>query len=213
MTREQGPQIIALYTKGAGEREIAERSGVDIKDVRQFLIAHGKTLRETANKTWKEMSQKEKLEIINEYEQDQHTTTCSLALKYKASQNTIYTFLKAHGVKFRKRAANTAEPPKSEPAKESKKEELAPADTGTSLAVNTIPDGEKASDKNTISIYEYNTLKAECQALTKALKFVHKGILAQYEYMSHECQQAFDLGQLFAEIEQRMKEGGIEIDV
>jgi hypothetical protein len=48
--------------------------------------------------------------------------------------------------------------------------------------------------------------------LAKALKFAHKGILAQYEEMSHECQLAFDLGQLFAEIEQRMKEGGVEVE-
>ena len=79
----------------------------------------------------------------------------------------------------------------------------------------TVTDSQKTdvvTDNSTVSISKDTTIEAKCQVLTKALKLAHKGILAQYEEMSHECQLAFDLGQLFAEIEQRMKEGGIEVE-
>lgn len=79
----------------------------------------------------------------------------------------------------------------------------------------TVTDSQKTdvvTDNSTVSISKDNIIEAKCQVLTKALKLAHKGILAQYEEMSHECQLAFDLGQLFAEIEQRMKEGGVEVE-
>jgi DNA-binding CsgD family transcriptional regulator len=88
-----------------------------------------------------------------------------------------------------------------------KEKEPASAATDTS-SVGCI----KKTDGDTVSISKDNTIEAKCQVLAKALKFAHKGILTQYEEMSHECQLAFDLGQLFAEIEQRMKEGGIEVE-
>lgn len=82
-------------------------------------------------------------------------------------------------------------------------------------AAATVTDSKKTdvvTDNSTVSISKDTTIEAKCQVLTKALKLAHKGILAQYEEMSHECQLAFDLGQLFAEIEQRMKEGGVEVE-
>lgn len=82
-----------------------------------------------------------------------------------------------------------------------------------SVAADTSSVGYiKKTDGDTVSISKDNTIEAKCQVLAKALKLAHKGILAQYEEMSHECQLAFDLGQLFAEIEQRMKEGGVEVE-
>lgn len=59
---------------------------------------------------------------------------------------------------------------------------------------------------------DYNKLQEKCQVLGNALRLAHKGIIAQYEEMTAEQQQAFDLGQLYAEIEYRMKQGGVEID-
>lgn len=78
----------------------------------------------------------------------------------------------------------------------------------------TVTDSKETTivQNSTVSISKDNIIEAKCQVLTKALKLAHKGILAQYEEMSHECQLAFDLGQLFAEIEQRMKEGGVEVE-
>lgn len=88
------------------------------------------------------------------------------------------------------------------------KKELAAADTDASSQVSDISSGCVRPDFTN----DYNRLLTKCQALESALKLAHKGILAQYEEMSAEHQQAFDLGQLFAEIEYRMKQGGIEID-
>lgn len=95
-----------------------------------------------------------------------------------------------------------------EPIIDNKKEPAPSAKSASSHSVFS-----ETAQGSAVSIYNYNKIKAECQHLTSALKLAHKGILSQYENMSNECQQAFDLGQLFAEIEQRMKEGGIEIDV
>lgn len=81
-----------------------------------------------------------------------------------------------------------------------------------SAATDTSSGCIKKTDGDTVSLSKDTTIEAKCQVLAKALKLAHKGILAQYEDMSHECQLAFDLGQLFAEIEQRMKEGGVEVE-
>ena len=210
MNKIKAPQIMALHIKGFKETEISQITGENFNEIRQFLIEHGKTPYEDAIKPWRDMNAEERQSIIKEYKLDLQATTVSIAKKYQTTQGTIYQYLKKNHVQLRKKAAMD---PEVEDIIEETKKEPASAATDTSSAVeHTIPDGETASDRSTVSIYEYSTLKAECQVLSKALKLAHKGILAQYEEMSHECQQAFDLGQLFAEIEQRMKEGGIEID-
>ena len=66
---------------------------------------------------------------------------------------------------------------------------------------------------NPVLTDDYNKLQEKCQVLGNALRLAHKGIIAQYEEMTAEQQQAFDLGQLCSEIEYRMKQGGIDPDV
>lgn len=89
-----------------------------------------------------------------------------------------------------------------------RKKELASAATDTSSKFSD--DRESA---NPVLTDDYNRLLTKCQALESALKLAYKGILAQYEEMSQEQQQAFDLGQICSEIEYRMKQGGIDPDV
>jgi transposase len=182
LSQEKKTQIAACHGKGMTLSEISARSGLVEDVVAEFLESIGKTPNRSERRKITRLTQEQKKRIGELFSQGKGCTEIS-----KSTGINIKT-IEYYKKKFRKE----------------KEPESAATDTSSGCI--------KKTDGDTVSISKDNTIEAKCQVLAKALKFAHKGILAQYEEMSHECQLAFDLGQLFAEIEQRMKEGGVEVE-
>jgi DNA-binding CsgD family transcriptional regulator len=190
LSQEKKTQIAACHGKGMTVKEIAKKAKLTEAQVDVFLQSIGKKPLYRRN-TQKSKEEKRSYNRLTEEQKDKilelskdGLNMYEIAEKLDIKSATVYKFL--HKVK-------------------EKEPESAATDTSS---VGCI----KKTDGDTVSLSKDTTIEAKCQVLAKALKFAHKGILTQYEEMSHECQLAFDLGQLFAEIEQRMKEGGIEVE-
>lgn len=198
MNKIKAPQIMALHIKGFKETEISQITGENFNEIRQFLIEHGKTPYEDAIKPWRDMNAEERQSIIKEYKLDLQATTVSIAKKYQTTQGTIYQYLKKNHVQLRKKAAMD---PEVEDIIEETKKEPASAATDTSSAVeHTIPDGETASDRSTVSIYEYSTLKAECQHLEDLIVRFEKQIQCMSLCFSRDEKIIFDLGRMYERV-------------
>lgn len=183
LSQEKKTQIAACHGKGMTLSEISARSGLVEDVVAEFLESIGKTPNRSERRKITRLTLEQKKRIGELFSQGKGCTEIS-----KSTGINIKT-IEYYKKKLRK---------EKEPA--------------TAATVTDSQKTDVVTDNSTVSISKNTTIEAKCQVLTKALKLAHKGILAQYEEMSHECQLAFDLGQLFAEIEQRMKEGGIEVE-
>jgi len=192
LSQEKKTQIAACHGKGMTVKEIAKTAKLTEGQVDVFLQSIGKrplyrryskTKKDETEKKYNRVTDEQKKEIFELLAQGKGTT--------EIAQLTGINVKTVNNYKHRR----------------SKEKEPATAATVTDSQKTDV-----VTDNSTVSISKDTTIEAKCQVLTKALKLAHKGILAQYEEMSHECQLAFDLGQLFAEIEQRMKEGGIEVE-
>lgn len=183
LSQEKKTQIAACHGKGMTLSEISARSGLVEDVVAEFLESIGKTPNRSERRKITRLTQEQKKRIGELFSQGKGCAEIS-----KSTGINIKT-IEYYKKKLRK-----------------EKEPVSAATDTSSVGCIKKTDGDSAPlSKDTI-------IEAKCQVLAKALKLAHKGILAQYEEMSHECQLAFDLGQLFAEIEQRMKEGGIEVE-
>lgn len=191
LSQEKKTQIAACHGKGMTVKEIAKTAKLTEGQVDVFLQSIGKrplyrryskTKKDETEKKYNRVTDEQKKEIFELLAQGKGTT--EIAQLTGINVNTVNNY------KHRR----------------SKEKEPATAATVTDSKETTIV------QNSTVSISKDTTIEAKCQVLVQALKLAHKGIIAQYEEMSHECQLAFDLGQLFAEIEQRMKEGGIEVE-
>ena len=192
LSQEKKTQIAACHGKGMTVKEIAKAAKLTEGQVDVFLQSIGKrplyrryskTKKDETEKKYNRVTDEQKKEIFELLAQGKGTT--------EIAQLTGINVKTVNNYKHRR----------------SKEKEPA--------AAATVTDSQKTdvvTDNSTVSISKDNIIEAKCQVLAKALKLAHKGIIAQYEEMSHECQLAFDLGQLFAEIEQRMKEGGVEVE-
>lgn len=192
LSQEKKTQIAACHGKGMTVKEIAKAAKLTEGQVDVFLQSIGKkplyrryskTKKDETEKKYNRVTDEQKKEIFELLAQGKGTT--------EIAQLTGINVKTVNNYKHRR----------------SKEKEPATAATVTDSQKTDV-----VTDNSTVSISKNTTIEAKCQVLTKALKLAHKGILAQYEEMSHECQLAFDLGQLFAEIEQRMKDGGIEVE-
>lgn len=192
LSQEKKTQIAACHGKGMTVKEIAKAAKLTEGQVDVFLQSIGKkplyrryskTKKDETEKKYNRVTDEQKKEIFELLAQGKGTT--------EIAQLTGINVKTVNNYKHRR----------------SKEKEPATAATVTDSQKTDV-----VTDNSTVSISKDTTIEAKCQVLTKALKLAHKGILAQYEEMSHECQLAFDLGQLFAEIEQRMKDGGIEVE-
>lgn len=192
LSQEKKTQIAACHGKGMTVKEIAKAAKLTEGQVDVFLQSIGKkplyrryskTKKDETEKKYNRVTDEQKKEIFELLAQGKGTT--------EIAQLTGINVKTVNNYKHRR----------------SKEKEPATAATVTDSQKTDV-----VTDNSTVSISKDTTIEAKCQVLTKALKLAHKGILAQYEEMSHECQLAFDLGQLFAEIEQRMKEGGVEVE-
>lgn len=184
LSQEKKTQIAACHSKGMTVKEIAEKAKLTEGQVDVFLQSIGKKPNYSKRKEkGKHLSADKKTEVIALLKEGKGITEVS-----KITEVNIKT------VGYYK-------------SKLDKEKEPATAATVTDSQKTDV-----VTDNSTVSISKDTIIEAKCQVLVQALKLAHKGIIAQYEEMSHECQLAFDLGQLFAEIEQRMKEGGIEVE-
>lgn len=185
-------QIAACHGKGMTVKEIAKTAKLTEGQVDVFLQSIGKRpLYRRYSKTKKDETEKKYNRVTDEQKKE--------IFELLAQGKGCTEISKSTGINIK-----TIEYYKKKLRKE--KEPVSAATDTSSVGCIKKTDGDSAP------LSKDTTIEAKCQVLAKALKLAHKGILAQYEEMSHECQLAFDLGQLFAEIEQRMKEGGIEVE-
>ena len=192
LSQEKKTQIAACHGKGMTVKEIAKTAKLTEGQVDVFLQSIGKRpLYRRYSKTKKDETEKKYNRVTDEQKKE--------IFELLAQGKGCAEISKSTGINIKT----------IEYYKKKLRKEKEPA------AAATVTDSKKTdvvTDNSTVSISKDTTIEAKCQVLTKALKLAHKGIIAQYEEMSHECQLAFDLGQLFAEIEQRMKDGGVEVE-
>lgn len=194
LTHRQKCQIAGMNADGSSIDEIAAVTGIDEETVTAFVAErnakNGKkpedkpaleSFEPVEVKTYRRLTNAEKLDLISAAESDPNTTRNELAKRFNVAPATVSKVLRAAGVRVKGMQYDTGSP--------KKEKEPAPAATETSSEI-VVNDDKTLQDNN-------SRLLEICQEnIDRAVK----DMLLIYDNMAPEEQRAWNLGEVFGSI-------------